>query len=325
MFCKKIIFLAIFIFACFFARPVLAIQIENLVTTPVAGDYVIGPGKTELSLDPGGSAAKNLIVTNRYGQDMSFKIEIEDFAGSRNPLEPLVLLGSEKGPYSLRDFLHPEIAEFTLQHGQRITIPIKIEIPRDAQPSGLYGAVIVTTRPATTTNAVGSEVVAGNITVISRLASLFFVRVNGEIKTSGQLQDFYASAKFYSDPQIPFKSLYENTGNIYLNPYGILTVYNSLGTKIEEQVVNPYFVMPGSVRQKDYLVERKFMFGFYKAVLQMNRGYQDVIDTKTVYFWILPWKVVTAIVAGFLILIGLLKLLHGWFKENFEIKRKDQE
>lgn len=325
MFSKKIIFLVIIIYAFFLARPVLAIQIENLVTTPVAGDYVIGPGKTELSLDPGGATARNLIVTNRYGQDMAFKVEIEDFAGSKNPQEALVLLGSEKGPYSLRDFLHPEVVEFTLTHGQRITIPIKIEIPRDAQPGGLYGAVIITTKPVVTTNAAGSEIVSGNITVISRLASLFFVKINGDVKTSGQLQDFYASSKFYSDPRIPYKSFYENTGNIYLNPYGILTLYNSLGTKLEEQQVNPYFVMPGSVRQKDYQVERKFMFGFYKAVLQMNRGYQDIVDTKVVYFWVLPWKAVALVIGGILILIGILKLISRWFKENFEIKRKDQE
>ena len=219
---------------------VRAAQIENLSNTPIAGDYVIGPGKNELWMDPGKTEVRNLTVTNRYGKDMQFKIEIEDFKGSKVPGENIVLLGTEKGPYSLKDFIHPETTDFVLQHGQRITIPITIQVPADAQPGGLYASVIVTAQPVVDVNAPADKVVSGNLTVISRLASLFFVRVNGQADENGQLQQFTADKHFYSQPDINFNTLYGNTGNVYLDPYGYIELKNILGDKIDEIKIDPF-------------------------------------------------------------------------------------
>ncbi len=301
---------------------VLASKVEQLDRTPIAGDYVIGPGKNEVRLNPGEQVTKILTVTNRYGKEMDFKIEIEDFTGSNNPQEPLILLGQEKGPYSLKDFLHPEMMEFRLQHGDRISIPIVIDIPKDAQPGGLYGSIIVSTKPVANKDSLDSTATNGNVTIVSRLASLFFVRVNGPVNEEGKLASFTADKSFYTQPEIVFKSLFVNNGNIYLNPYGLLRIENIIGTQVDETKIDPYFVMPGSVRQKDYLTKRSVMFGRYKATLQLNRGYENVVDEQSIYFWVLPWKLMALVVIVVFVFVFFSKSVIDWFKNNFEIKRK---
>ena len=299
-----------------------AAQIENLPTTPVAGDYVIGPGKSELWMDPGKSEVRNITVTNRYGKEMQFKIELEDFKGSRVPGENIILLGDQKGPYSLKDFLHPETSSFVLQHGQRITIPITVQVPADAQPGGMYGSVIVTAQPVLEANTPKDQVVSGNLTVISRLASLFFVRVSGTANENGQLQKFETDKHIYTQPNLTFNTLYENSGNVYLNPYGIIEIKNILGDKIDEIKIDPYFVMPDAIRTKDFALHRAFMFGFYKANIFLNRGYGNVVDEKNISFWVLPWKIVLATIVGLALFIMILYFVKQWFDKNFERKPK---
>lgn len=301
---------------------VSAIKIEQLDKTPIAGDYVIGPGKNELQLNPGERATKILTVTNRYGKEMEFKIGVEDFSGSNNPTEPLVLLGQEKGPYSLKDFLHPEVLEFKLQHGDRISIPVVIDIPKDAQPGGLYGSVIVSTKPVVSSGIPEELSAKGNVTIISRLASLYFIRVNGLVNESGRVSSFSTDKKYYTQPNLLFKSLFENSGSIYLNPYGLISIENIIGARVDELKIDPYFVMPGSVRQKEITLNRSVMFGRYKATLQLNRGYNNLVDERSVYFWVLPWKLIFLVVTVLFCIIFFSKTVVNWFKNNFEIKRK---
>ncbi len=301
---------------------VFAANIEQLDKTPIAGDYVIGPGKNEISLNPGENVIKFLTVTNRYGKEMEFKIEIEDFSASNNAQEPLVLLGQEKGPYSLKDFLHPEVSVFKLQHGDRISIPITINIPQDSQPGGLYGSIIVSAKPVIKTDFLNNSSSNGNVTIVSRLASLYFVRVNGPVKEEGNLSGFSTDKSYYSQPEIVYKTLYLNTGNIYLNPYGLLKIKNIIGTTVDEIKIDPYFVMPGSVRQKEFFTKRPVMFGRYKATLQLNRGYENIVDERSVYFWVLPWKLISLVVIVTFLIVFFSKSVIDWFKNNFEIKRK---
>jgi len=301
---------------------VKAANIEDLQGIPVAGDYSISPGKTELNLDPGQSAIKSLTVTNRYGKDMVFSIEIEDFTGSRVPGENIKLLGNEKGPYSLKDFLHPEMNSFVLRHGQKITLPVSISVPADAQPGGLYGSVIVTAVPVVKGEDGKDQVVSGNVAVVTRLASLYFVRVSGPVKEDGSLKEFLVSNKVSFKPDLKFSAKFENNGNVYLNPYGVVEIHNLIGDKIDEIKLDPYFVMPDSMRIKDLSLKRSFMFGMYTAKIFLNRGYGNVVDEQSVSFWVLPWLQTALFVLVVFLALLSVRILKKWFNKNFERKSK---
>lgn len=299
-----------------FSPPILAYKIEDL-KLPEKGDFILGPGKIEILANAGEEIRKELMITNRIGKTMNFKIEIEDFKGSYDPEQTVIFLGKERGPYSLKDYLEPELTEFTLKHGQRITLPVKISIPRDAEPGGLYGSVLITTNPQEPEGDLEKEKAKGQMRMVSRLGALFFIRVKGEVIEEGLFKDF-SSKKFYEKSPILFQLFFENKGNVHLNPYGIIEIKNILGKKVGEIEIEPFFTMPDSVRKREVKWDREWLFGRYTAFIGLNRGYKDIIDQKTLIFWVIPWKI---ILAG-LIFLTLIILGLRWIISSFEIRRK---
>lgn len=302
-----------------FAVTVSAYQIQNLPDTKVEGDIILGPTKTEFFLNPGEIATKEIMVTNRTGQTLRFQIEIEDFIGSRDPGQSVVLLGDQRGPYSLKDWMTSEISEFILEHGQRIYLPVKISIPQDSEPGGHYGVVFAAALPPEPTTEEQKESAKSQIGIVSRAGSLFFVKVKGDVAEDGYLKSLEVSQKYYEKGPINFQLLFENNGSIHLVPYGMVEIFNILGEKIDEIEIDPYFAMPDSLRLKEVSWNKDLLFGKYTALASLNRGYQDIIDQKQIEFWVIPWKLVLAGMAGLFLVIFLLRLLFT----KFEIRKKE--
>ena len=304
----------------------LAYKLESLSNMPEYDDYMIGPGKTEVWLNPGESAIKTISITNRFGKERSFKISIEDFIGAKNPTDIIDFLGGEVGPYSLKNYITPEITEFTLQHGDRITIPIQINIPETAEPGGLYGALMIKTTPEVPDPTAPEGASAGNLTIESRIASLFFVRVRGDANENGLLKDFSSDKKIYGKPPINFSTRFENSGNVDLSPFGQIKITNLMGSQVGIIPIVPYFVMPETERLKEYTLDRNFMFGRYKATIKMNRAYteteENVYDQITITFWVLPWKIILIIIISLIVILIMIKGIRNWFNKNFERKKK---
>lgn len=305
---------------------IFAYRIETLDLSETGG-IVLGPGKTELWLDPDSRAIKELIITNQTGKVQRFKVEIEDFIGSRDPNIPHIFLGEEKGIYTLKDYLKPEIDEFVLEHGQRIILPVEIYIPPDAEPGGHYAAVFVRTVPILEEGEIEKEKAKGQIAVISRVGTLFFIRVKGLVKEEGFLKDFKLKEgkKFYEKAVIIFQLLFENNGTVHLTPYGIIEIKNFLGRKIDEIELQPWFVLPDSLKLREVEWNKKWLLGKYTATVFINRGYKDIrdeyiLDEKSLEFWVIPWKIL------FLGLIGLVLIIWGltWMITHFEIRRKEK-
>ncbi|NTV44887.1 MAG: DUF916 domain-containing protein [Candidatus Yonathbacteria bacterium] len=291
----------------------LAYTITN-TSAPIRGDFVLEPAKIEIVADPGHQSVTEMRVTNRTNEALTYYVSIEDTKGSDNPQSPIMLMGSEEGPYSLRDYIKPEIDTFTLRPGEQIALPVTVTIPGDAEPGGLYGSVLFESRSEGDIKASGSH-------TISRLGALLFVRVSGEVKEEGALEDFRiagGSSVFFKQQPMDFELLYRNSGDVHLNPYGMITVRNVFNMPVAEVEVQPYFAMPQSLRYRKVTWEHGPLFGVYRATAEINRGYGDIIENRSVMFTVLPWK-------EMLIALGLIIILvfvGKWFFTTFEFTRK---
>jgi len=306
---------------CFFSKT-KAFSVESLQNPRIDGDFVVGPGKHEIRINPGETSVKSITVTNRYDTERIFSIEIEDFTSPNkgDNSGQVHLLGEEKGPYSLKDYLIPDETSFVLQSGDRATIRVEIKIPEDATPGGLYGAVIISHKSTDPLEIARENEVNSGIAFRSRIASLFFVRINGDVFEEGELINFNSDKKIYKSGPIKFNFTYNNSGSVYVNPYGVLEIKNLYGTLVEKINVSPYYVMPGAERLTTKIFDREFTMGRYKATLKLNRGYGDIIDEKTVVFWVLPIKMVAGILIGLFLLLVIIRAIRNWFKKNFEYK-----
>ena len=284
----------------------------------IRDDFVVGPAKTELFLKRGEKVTKSLSVVNRTDREQIFTVEIEDFTGSRDLKQSVVLLGNDRSPYSLKDYIKPEQNSFKLKSKQRGVIDVVISIPNDAEPGGHYGSVLVSSAPSSQE---GDEI-DNKTRTISRIGALYFVRVEGKVKEDAKLTDFRMenSKAFYEKGPFNFELLFENNSSVHLTPNGKVEVKNMIGRKVKELEVSPFFSLPDSLRASVVSWDSSFAFGRYTATATINRGYRespDVVDVQTVTFWVLPWK----IVVGFGLAIIIVAFILRGLVRSFEFKR----
>jgi hypothetical protein len=305
------------------ARAATPYTLEQLPDLINYHDFVVGPGKIELQLSPGQSQTIDLTVANRLGSDKTFSISEEDFTGSNNLDQPVILLGSDRGPYSLKDDIFIPSATISIPFGYKAHIPITITAPANSQPGALYGSVLVSvvSSPGTTTS---SGVGASN-PIITRIGTLFFVRIPGTVSAEGQLTGFslpsgglvWSNSLTKTSP-ILFNILFKNTGDVYLAPYGTISVTNIFGASVGSITVDPWFAMPKSLRFRQVEWDPAFLFGRYVAHVVVNRGYVSTAtatDTAEVVFWVIPWALILTIFIGLVIVIGGIR----WIFTRFSI------
>jgi hypothetical protein len=284
------------------------------------GDFVVGPGKFDLSLAPGSAQTVEILVTNRSGVEKVFTLTTEDMAGSSNLEQPTVLLGENEGPYTLRDYLNVAAERFTIEPGQRVTVPITVDIPADAEPGGRYGSLLVQTESVGAATA-GQPSAA----VVSRIAVLFFVTTPGELNREGSLIDFTTvpDMSFFTSGPITFGLLYENTGTVHTNPAGEILITNMFGQEVGYLEVLPWFSLPQSLRLREVEWARESLLGRYTATTNVYRGYEDengepIIDTRSVSFWVVDWVILAVTAAVFFTLF----ILFRFVSKRFTLVRK---
>jgi len=244
---------------------------------------LLEPAKQEIVLEPGGETVRYLTLLNQTNELRHFRVEIEDFTASDNPAEVIKLLGTEPGVYSLKNYLAvaQNFQSFTLAPGQKVVISVYLKLPKTISPGGRYGSVLFASEPAEG---------ADKVSLSSRLGALFFVRIKGRVPTAGALKEFGLADH-------NFHLLFENKGDIYLNPYGYIAVFDLFGREVLFQELEPWFVLPHSLRLYRVPLEHQLWPGYYRAVLKLNRGYEDIIDEQEITFWVgWPWLLALAVI-----------------------------
>lgn len=281
----------------------LVVAFSFPVISWAAGMITLSPAKHEITLQSGEEVTRTIKVVNNLGREAVFTVEVEDFAGTQDLNNPVNLLGDKLGPYSLKNYVFPATRSFRLRAGEQYTLPVMIRLSPAAPPGGLYGAVLVSANNDTEP--------AGVARVSTRLGSLFFVKVDGPVNEAGELRKFNSvrGSFFAGRRPILAQIVYENTGNVYLNPYAQVEVKNWFGRSVKMIRIDPWYVLPGSLRSQT--VEWKypwFSFGRYSVNLYLNKGYQNQIAIDKFTVWVFPWPLV--------LLLVLIVLVFGRFKKR---------
>lgn len=294
-----------------------AVSFDPLPDLKSYNDFVVGPGKIEVEMSPGESRTFEITAANRLGSDRTFSVSEEDFTGSKDLKQTILLLGDDHGPYSLRDYIHLGTTTIDIPHGSRARIPVTISIPDNSQPGGLYGSVIVGTlsRPAPTVTSEGGATASSP--VITRIGTLFFVRIKGAVNEDGKLTQFMLPGNrhfLFDSNSVIFDLLYQNNGNVHLDPHGSIAITNMLGSVVGTINVEPWFAMPQSLRFREVHWNPPFLFGRYVAHASIQRGYGTVSDEVELVFWVIPWKIILSVLVGLIIVIAGIRWIFSRFK-----------
>jgi hypothetical protein len=290
--------------------------VEKHPEAPVENRFVVGPAKIELTVGVGETRETIISVENRMGKKQTFVISFEDFIGSRNSDETVVLLGNAKSETSLRDSLYVEKKEISLEQGERALIPVTVSISGKENAGGKFGAVVVSATKNNNGIEANDRAYTG-ATIIGRIAALFFVTVPGEFKSEGMLTGFTTKENkiIFGSSEIPVRLTFENTGDANLNPYGGIIVKNMFGGEVQKEVLNPWFALPNSIRTRDVVIVSSGLFGKYTAIAQVNRGYGNIVDEKSITFYVITPSVVFFFILAIALIVSVKKLVVR-FKKN---------
>lgn len=280
------------------------------VSSPIY-EFTVAPGKVQQDI---------VKIKNVGASEQTFYPEVLDFKSDNKSGTPIFLnKGEDSGTYSLAKWISISTAGITLAPNQSTAINFNITVPSTAEPGGHYAGILFSTQPPdpTGTNQIG---------LASKVGSLILVRVAGDAKEAAKITSFTTDKDTYEKAEVKFSTTVENTGNVHVQPKGVIEVKNVFGGTVAGIDVNQLSanVLPGSSR----IFEVKwndpgFKLGYYKANLTLSYGNPAQTITSSTSFWIIPWM--TLLIALIVIAVVLAVLIFAIKRYNHWIVAKAQK
>lgn len=284
----------------------------------------ISPALVELNAVRNKTYTINLNILNVTAYDLDYSVSIEDFSASDETGSPKILIDEAlPSSISMKDWFS-HIEKFKLNARQSQKISFNINIPDNAEAGGHYGVLRFSgTAPEIESTGVGLSASAG---------VLILVRVDGDVKEEANLASFLASSNgkqpiLIESGPITFITRIKNIGNVHVKPVGNIELRDIFGNLLETMPVNENKsnVLPNSTRRFESEYKKTWMFGRYSASLTLGYGTTGQAITKTIHFWVLPYKLILSIVLiGATILFILSKILKMYNRHIIE-KIKNEE
>ncbi|MCC7356081.1 MAG: hypothetical protein IT410_00490 [Candidatus Doudnabacteria bacterium] len=303
-----------------FVRPVQAIT-----TTP----------RIEINANPGESVTEILKISNEEKQSRTFYTNLQNFESQDES-------GSPRFTNRKEDLaVWVEVAEvITIGPGETLEIPIKVNVPENADPGGHFAAMFLETTPPNADQ-------GGQVGISSKLGTLLLLRVNGDFVQNANILEFATKDKkrFFTALPVYFYYRFQNVGEDHLRPVGDVLITNMFGRTTKILPANPVdgSILPKSIRRFETVWAsswgdlqqgadpeipspagpgfwdqvkyqwHNFAFGKYKASLSVVFGTKELkSDSKSYTFYVIPWQLITVVISG---------LIVAFIVGRFSIKR----
>ena len=225
--------------------------------------------------------------------------------------------------------------------GTLYDFPYRLEIPQDAEPGTHLISLVFQLKPAEQTATEGPAIYIG-----SNVATNIFLKVlgatiddisvdfkagvftNKDVNLSAaERKASFREKSFFLKPPVDFLVTVTNSGNTHQKPDGNIRIVNDLfGGQAEQLQINPEnrIILPGTDRTFDApSFGNGFMFGKYRAKIELLYGDPLRPVTKEISFWIVP-LVEILIALGILILIIVIIIVIVKINKKRR-KKKDKE
>lgn len=278
----------------------------------------LSPARIEISGNPGEVIEKEITLTNEsdtvptiyYSSYANF--EASGDTGNPNFVEPKNDIGTW--------MFVP--ASVSIKPKEVLKMNLKVEIPKDAEPGGHFGAVFWSTSPNNPD---------GGVSIGAKTGILVLLSVNGNVKEAGGLVDFSTkdSKVFYNTLPVSFVYRFRNDGGDRIKPVGKITMRDIVYLPADRINANPTSgnILPNSTRRfevdwvknprsRDYVVPagkfakffdqalyewHNFAFGPYFAKINLLYGTEAIRVSKTAFFFVFPWQLLICLLIIFII------------------------
>lgn len=297
----------------------------------------ISPVRSDLTIEKGTGRQVSLFVENITSFPITMRAVINDFVpASDESGEPRIILDdSQRAPGNSFKSLISAVPSVELAAGQRKEVKVTLSVPANASSGGYYGAVRFA--PSTGEN-------DKNVALTASAGSIFLVRVPGNITEKLSIESFsikpytctadqtkpatstavdtckakYGNAgSLFSHGPLAVETRFRNFGNIHVQPFGKIYIKNFSGKIVETIEINNAqprgSVLPASIRKFNNNVQQQKYFGKYTAEGSFGYGTTGELLLAKKTFYVIPYKLIAAIIAIILIMtFGLPRLIRRY-------------
>ncbi len=289
-----------------------------------ATSLTITPPFFTLNASPGDAWASSIRVVNTNAAPLPVVATVMGFAPSdqegHGTFKNLSEIAGD--PDALANWITLGSSTAVVPPGSAADVPFSINIPKDASPGGHYAGILIGTQSPE-----GSPASGSHIGISSFISALIFVTVSGDIKESGNIQEFSTDKGFYQRPDVNFNLVFANTGNVHVRPVGEIQIYNAFGKEEGTVPVNQEetfgYVLPSSSRKFSEEWQgpgNLWDIGRFTAIVTLAYGVDGTKSvSQTLTFWVLPLGMLAEDgVIALLVIGGFVILLRRYVKKMLE-------
>lgn len=247
-------------------------------------------------------------------------LEAEDGTGA-----PVFIQDPVDASFSLASWMSFDKDSLFLEPGETGKVHVTINVPKNAEAGGHYGAVWFSTAPTELQGESG-------VGVSARLISQVITEVEGNVNKDITVEEFKTQNKVYQSLPVTFQAKIQNDGNTHFRPQGRIRVRNLITKKEYNVQVNAsgLLVLPHVSRiiettWEENENEKEFIpkIGIYEAEFRLAGDIPYVKNNNVaITFWVIPPKLVIGIIAVIVLLFVVFKLYGNMAVKRSKGKKK---
>jgi hypothetical protein len=288
----------------------------------------VSPAVVDRTVRKGDSLTFNIKVTNNRNIAKTYYIFASSFKAGTDESGNPSFSDNDQGARSVISWFEFPQKSISLRPGERKELPVKINVPANAEAGGHYGAIILSEQNPGS----GQRYVVG---VTEEVGTLVLLSLEGLRKEEGKVLDIKPSKYFFTELPVTINTRFENTGNVHLKPSGLIELFNVFGEKEAVLQINAGFnsVLPQSIRKYENLWDAPKYFGLFPRIGQYRAEGVVIYGSPEVtqklapfYFFLLPKKFILTLLGGFVIFVLIVYILLKVYKtsiiKSYHKKRK---
>ncbi|MBP9757439.1 MAG: hypothetical protein KBD06_02455 [Candidatus Pacebacteria bacterium] len=253
---------------------------------------------------------ETITITNTTQRKLTLFPTVNDVKSDAGQEEFVSAQGADDKKDSLANWIELSRGVVELTPGETREIPFVIRVSLNALP-GTYHADV-----SFFEGSARAEAEARNPLAVVTVNT----EVQADIKESMQLNKFMTDGFFFSGDDVLFNYQVENIGNQELKPKGEIRIYDRKGREVASIPVNAEgkSLTPDQQAQLASAWSSAQGFGKFKAFLNIDYGNNQSGKLQdTVFFWIIPWQQLLAIlVISIIAIIASALYFHRWLEHR---------
>jgi hypothetical protein len=281
----------------------LVASTQRIFAQSVSGLTAIPPRIEGLDVKPGEVQARQIKVRNDSGIERFITVKIKDFIVTNDIGTPVQLDDSQAkdNRWSASSWIQVSQTRLRLKPGETKSLTLTVITPDNALPGGHYAMVIYTPDDTATINGSGSS-------VEPNVGSLVYITVAGKIAENAIVREFTAPSFLEFGP-VDFKTIVRNLSDTHIKPVGAINIQNWLGAKTASLPLTETNIFPYTNREFTNTLDKKWLFGRYKAQFLAAYGTNGQTLNAVLFFWVIPWRLLLLLLAIIVIAVLLFTVL----------------